>query len=210
MQTDVHLWQYLAEFFLEWQTLHTKFVQKIKTRFILNHFFFPKVAASWDDVEKYCTTTLATDDNIIRRKCIVCWTTKTADTPTEYATITDFPQQKLLWKAPHRYVLWTKSPALCFHCILSKVRPQLDKPKGATVIQFIHNCEKPSNRLFMLGFFLQSPRDIIRDLLSDWFHASTRARTHTHTHTHTHNYFSVLLRMTLKTMPVSKIIQCPW
>jgi len=42
--------------------------------------------------------------------------------------------------------------------------------------------KKTNNRFFMHGFFLQSARDIIRDLLSGWLHA------HTHTHTNTHNY----------------------
>ena len=30
MQTNVHLWKYLAEFSLEWEMFQTKFLQKIK------------------------------------------------------------------------------------------------------------------------------------------------------------------------------------
>jgi hypothetical protein len=127
VKTCVHLWLYLAEFFLEWEMLQTKVVQKTKTQIIFSHFFFPKVLPLWHNVEKkYYRSTLATDDNTIRRKRIACWITKAADTPTEYATLTVFLQQKLLWKAPELYVLWA-SPVLCYHCVLSKVRPQLDK-----------------------------------------------------------------------------------
>jgi hypothetical protein len=35
----VHLWKYLAQFFLEWEMFQTIFVEKIKTYFILNNFW---------------------------------------------------------------------------------------------------------------------------------------------------------------------------
>jgi hypothetical protein len=126
MKTCVHLWQSLAEFFLQWEMFQTKFVQKIKAHFIFNHFFFPKVVSLWDNVDKYyrATATLATHDNIIRRNRTACWTTKAADTPTKCAIPTAFPQQKVLWKAPQRYVLWT-SPVLCCRFIVSNVRPDV-------------------------------------------------------------------------------------
>jgi hypothetical protein len=31
MKTEQDLWQYLAQFFLEWETFRTKIVEKIKT-----------------------------------------------------------------------------------------------------------------------------------------------------------------------------------
>ena len=34
MKTYVHLWQYLAEFFSEWEMLQTKVVEKIKTHIL--------------------------------------------------------------------------------------------------------------------------------------------------------------------------------
>jgi hypothetical protein len=41
MKTFSHLWQYLAEFFLEWERFHTKVVEEIKTYILLfNNFFF--------------------------------------------------------------------------------------------------------------------------------------------------------------------------
>ena len=41
MKTYVHLW-FLAEFFLEGETLQTKIVEKIKIHFIFNNYF-PKI-----------------------------------------------------------------------------------------------------------------------------------------------------------------------
>ena len=40
MKTDTHFWQYLAQLFLEWEMLHTKIVEKIKTLFMFGTFFF--------------------------------------------------------------------------------------------------------------------------------------------------------------------------
>jgi hypothetical protein len=34
------LWQYLTEFFLEWEMLSLKVVEKIKTRFMFHNVFF--------------------------------------------------------------------------------------------------------------------------------------------------------------------------
>jgi hypothetical protein len=39
MKTYVHLWQYLAEFFLEWEVFQTKAVEKIKTHLLLSVTF---------------------------------------------------------------------------------------------------------------------------------------------------------------------------
>ena len=55
MKTYVHLWRYVAEFFVEWETSETKAVDKIKTHFVVsNIFFFRKSRNSWANVEKYC------------------------------------------------------------------------------------------------------------------------------------------------------------
>jgi hypothetical protein len=40
MKTYVHLWQYLAEFFLEWEIFQTKFVDKIITNILFSITFF--------------------------------------------------------------------------------------------------------------------------------------------------------------------------
>jgi len=43
MQTNVHFWSYLAQFFIEWEMFQTKDVEKIKTQFFLHSYR----AASW-------------------------------------------------------------------------------------------------------------------------------------------------------------------
>jgi len=40
MKTDVYLWRYLAELFLEWEMFQTKFVEKLKTTIYIQQFFF--------------------------------------------------------------------------------------------------------------------------------------------------------------------------
>jgi hypothetical protein len=46
------LWQYLAKFFLEWETFQTKFVEKIKTHILCSVTFFRKSCRLWDNIEK--------------------------------------------------------------------------------------------------------------------------------------------------------------
>jgi hypothetical protein len=38
MKTYVHLWQYIAEFFLNWEIFLIKIVQEIKTHFMFKTF----------------------------------------------------------------------------------------------------------------------------------------------------------------------------
>jgi hypothetical protein len=72
MKIYVRLWQYLADFFLEWEMFQTKVVEKIKTHILCSITFFRKSCRLWDNVEKYGTARQATDENIIRRMLFVC------------------------------------------------------------------------------------------------------------------------------------------
>jgi hypothetical protein len=73
MQTQVHLWSYIAEFFLEWEMFQTIVVEKIKTHILRSmFFFFLKSCRLWENVEKYGTAGQATGDNILRRMRIAC------------------------------------------------------------------------------------------------------------------------------------------
>jgi len=38
MKSYAHLWQYLAEFFLEWEMFQAEVVEKNRTHFVLNNF----------------------------------------------------------------------------------------------------------------------------------------------------------------------------
>jgi len=65
MKTDIHLWQYVAHFFLEWDSFQTKVVEKIQTHILCSiTFFFQKSCSLWINVEKYCRAGQATDDNM--------------------------------------------------------------------------------------------------------------------------------------------------
>ena len=43
MKTNARLWQYIAEFFLEWEMFQTKFVEKIKTHVLCSKISFLKI-----------------------------------------------------------------------------------------------------------------------------------------------------------------------
>jgi hypothetical protein len=94
MKTYVHLWQYLAEFFLEWKMLQRKVVERIKTHILFSippppqsHAFY---GVMW---KKYRTAREATDYNLIRRMRFA------------------FPQQQ--WLREHTYMLrYTKIACL--------------------------------------------------------------------------------------------------
>jgi hypothetical protein len=64
MKTSVHSWQYLAEFFLEWEILEMKFVEKIETHFLYSIIFFPEIL-TFCEMEKYGRVGHATNDNIM-------------------------------------------------------------------------------------------------------------------------------------------------
>ena len=54
MKALSHLWQYLAELFLEWEMLWVQVVEKVKTHILCSvPFFRKKKCHLWDNVEKY-------------------------------------------------------------------------------------------------------------------------------------------------------------
>jgi hypothetical protein len=63
MKTFSHLWQYLAEFFLEWKTFQTNVVEKIKIHILRLLTFFRKSHPLWDNVGKYGGAREAADRN---------------------------------------------------------------------------------------------------------------------------------------------------
>jgi len=76
MKTDIHWWQYLAEFFLEWEIFQIKFVEKAKTHILCSVTFFRKSCRLWDNVEKCGRAGQCAGDNITRRMRFACRTTK--------------------------------------------------------------------------------------------------------------------------------------
>ena len=75
MKTFSHLWQYRAEFFLEWEMFRIKVVEKIKIHILCPIIFFPEneiVPKSMVAPEKPQMTI---------RRGVDCWISK--DTPTQ-------------------------------------------------------------------------------------------------------------------------------
>jgi hypothetical protein len=65
---------------LRMRNISDKFVEKIKTHFMFEDFFFRKSCHLWDYVQKYGRDRQTTDDNIMRRMRIACWKTKATHT----------------------------------------------------------------------------------------------------------------------------------
>jgi hypothetical protein len=74
MKTFSRLWQYLGEFFWEWEIFQINAVKKIKAYFSRSvFFFFRKSYRLWDNVEKYGGVRGATNDVTIWRIRVACW-----------------------------------------------------------------------------------------------------------------------------------------
>lgn len=88
MNACVHLCQYRAEFFLEWDKFQIKVAEKIKTNIPFAITFSLKSYRLWHNVEKYGN---AKEDNvIIRRMRFACWLNKATDTRSKYILFTVF------------------------------------------------------------------------------------------------------------------------
>jgi hypothetical protein len=63
MTTYAHLWQYLSEFFLEWEIFSDKSCSA-KTYILLSVALFRKSCLLWDNVEKHCRAGQDADDSV--------------------------------------------------------------------------------------------------------------------------------------------------
>jgi hypothetical protein len=96
MKTYVRVWN-VAEFFLEWEIFQTEFVEKIKTHFYVQSFFFSENRAVYEIMWRNTVQPdRATDVSIIRRMRFACWITKATDTHSEYVIVIAFPRQRWL------------------------------------------------------------------------------------------------------------------
>jgi len=71
MKTNIHFLSYHSQLLSEWKTFQTKAVEKIKTHFMFNIFFFPENRTVHDNVEIYCRARQATDDNTAHAHCML-------------------------------------------------------------------------------------------------------------------------------------------
>ena len=68
-----HLWQYVAEFFLELEMFQIKVVEKIRTHILCPVTFSRKSCRLWDNVENYGGAREAADGKWRR---VACWVSK--------------------------------------------------------------------------------------------------------------------------------------
>jgi len=54
MKTYVHLWWYLAEFFVEWEMFQTEVVGENQNTHFMFGNFFRESCRLWDNVVKFC------------------------------------------------------------------------------------------------------------------------------------------------------------
>jgi hypothetical protein len=63
-------WSHLANFLSEREMFQTNIVKKIKTHILCSVTFIFKSYFLWDNVEKFCRTGQATDDNMAHAHCM--------------------------------------------------------------------------------------------------------------------------------------------
>lgn len=86
MKAYVHFWPYLTLFFLEWERVQTKHVDKIKMHRLCSIYFY-RMSCRWKcNVKKDGRTRQATHANIIRSMSFTCWIFTATDTSTIWNT----------------------------------------------------------------------------------------------------------------------------
>jgi hypothetical protein len=90
----IRFWSYLAHFFLEWEMFRTKVVEKIKTHFIFNNFFFWKTVL-YGRMWKYIVELDRPQMNVWCMR-FDCWITEATATHSEYVILIAFPLQQCL------------------------------------------------------------------------------------------------------------------
>jgi hypothetical protein len=95
MKTNIHFSPYLAQFFLEWKMLQTKFVEKIKTHILCSVTFFFENRAIY---EKMWKNILDPDrpQMTISSMRFACWIPEAMDRHSEYVILIVFPLQQQL------------------------------------------------------------------------------------------------------------------
>ena len=94
MKPTTHLFQYLAELFLEREMFQTNVADKIKTLILGSIVSSWKLCPLWDNVEEYGRAGETTGDNKIRRMGIASWITKATNTHSEYKMLIAFPREQ--------------------------------------------------------------------------------------------------------------------
>jgi hypothetical protein len=96
MYTNMPLWSYLAQLFLEWETFQAKFVENINTYISLfRNFFSPENHVVYE-IMRTKFVEAGVPSMTIWRMCIACWILKDTKTHSEYVIIIALPLQQWL------------------------------------------------------------------------------------------------------------------
>ena len=88
MKTNMHLWSYLTDFFLEWkmlQTFHRKLIHTHSVFFSLSFTNRAVYEIMWQDIVQSDRLQMT-----VWRMCIACWITKATYIHTEYVIFSAF------------------------------------------------------------------------------------------------------------------------
>jgi hypothetical protein len=113
MNTNIHNWSTLAQFFLNWH-VSDKFVEKIKTHFMLNNFF-PRKSVIYEIIWKNTEEPeKATDDNIAQAHCML--DTHGYKHTLRFCNIHCFPTATMVARTRPNVTLYVHChPCLCLH-----------------------------------------------------------------------------------------------
>jgi hypothetical protein len=100
--------------FIEWENFHTINVEKIKTRILysINVFFPRKSCRLWNNVEKYCRSGRATDDNMRLRMGIAYWIPEVTDNAIKLCNTYCFFTPKMVKRTRFRIMFIRTLPDL--------------------------------------------------------------------------------------------------
>jgi hypothetical protein len=71
MKTYVHVWKYVAEFYVSGEMLQAKFIEKIKTHILCPIFSLHPSPPKKKHVEEYCGARQVADDNMVHAYCML-------------------------------------------------------------------------------------------------------------------------------------------
>jgi len=95
MKTEMHIWSYLAQSFLEWEMFRRKVVEKIKTHILYSMLFFFEIRVVYEIMWKNSVEACRSQTTIWRMRAAY-WIPKLTNTHSEYITLIAFPLQHWL------------------------------------------------------------------------------------------------------------------
>ena len=151
--TNVHLWQYVAEFYSEWEIFWDKScTENQNTHFVFSNSSPPstprKSCRLWDNVEKkYCRAGQATEDNTVQKTCSL---------HTRYLRLqrhTQNKEQSLLFHCKNGSMNAPQCYVICTWPVLFPARTQIFPWECHSITQsFVH---KPTQHILVTDSIVQ-------------------------------------------------------